>query len=138
MKKLTRITKAQVLEAIANEPLWPGNWVALFIPQDQTPDNCNVCAVGAVLRHKGLPRDEITQAGDQLLDRGDISSEYWENIPVLLKDKLYLNALSVKFEYLCEDHDYSKARGLKTIRKKLAQFVEENFPNSFDPQIKLG
>lgn len=40
-----QIKKKQVLEAIASEPLAPG----MFIDVDRNP-NCNVCAVGAVLR----------------------------------------------------------------------------------------
>ena len=50
------------------------------------------------------------------------------NIPNLLKSKLYLNALSVKFEYLADKYGTGKR-----TRNQLVKFVEENFPN----RIKL-
>jgi hypothetical protein len=130
MKKKT-ITRRDVLAAIRTEPLRPGNWVV-------TTENvkCEVCAVGAVLRHAGLNNEEIFEFGDIMMHYGKCSVDGYgskedieDTIQGMLRNNRYLHALSITFEF------YSRRLGKgKRIRKVLANFVKKNFPKT----IKLN
>lgn len=58
MKKRKTVTKSEILEAIKKE-LVPGEWVKLDRNLNPVIDgNCNVCAVGAVLRKVGYLKSQ--------------------------------------------------------------------------------
>jgi len=116
------ITKEKVIKAIKTEPLI----VNYFVERDKysnivTNPNCSVCAVGAVFRASGMSNTEIDDVTSD--PQENICSTSIGRIEDLLKSKLYLNALSVKFEYLA-----SKYGTGKRTRNELVKFVEENFP----------
>lgn len=130
MKKT--ITRKQVLKAIANEPLSAGS----FIVNDnsKTYKQCSVCAVGAVLRSTLLeidnPRD-LDFFANRLTRtiRYGITETYIDYIDEILTTKNYLQALSIKFEWLCTQY-----KTMKTVRKHLAIWVKKNLPKEFEVQ----
>lgn len=133
MSKTKTISKDVILKAIKIEPLNKGYFVQWerneFGPS--TNPNCKVCAVGAVLRHAGMTNRQIDLFGDKLNNCGQVyaSSEcdkqsVRETIETMLKQKRYLHALSVKFEYNAS----ILGAGGKRIRKVMTKFVKENFP----------
>lgn len=111
------ITRRDILKAIRTEKLKAGSFVEIRV--DEKP--CKVCAVGAVLRNKGFQDQTISIIGDSLMMIYPVSSE--GNEYEALDKKLYLNALSIKFEKLVESYGCGKR-----TREKLAEFVKDNFP----------
>jgi hypothetical protein len=89
-------------------------------------DKCKVCAVGAVLRQKGIDSQDITLAFWYATGKSNCSKDADENDA--LKDQNYMAALSIKFEKL-----YRELGGGNRTKKALAEFVKANFPK----QIKV-
>lgn len=139
MKTIT-ITKKQVVKALKEEPLRSGKFIAVYNDEgeriyfyDNTPAkklNCKVCAVGAVLRQKNLSPSEIS---DVTLFLDVISRDSLEMLPTLLKEKRYLEALSVKFESYLGDDDVEPTY---EQRRNMIRWVERNFPNRFEYKEK--
>jgi hypothetical protein len=128
MKKT--VTRKEILQAIRYEPLAAGNWIRT---DSKDPATCEVCAVGGVLRRAaGLSPYDIEDFGYQLLELSDCIFDR-ENSPTfnsaaafakaLVKDGLYLNALSVYFESL-----HKRYGGGTETRKRLRTFVKNHFP----------
>lgn len=134
------VTKKQILKAIKSEPLRGGSWVRSF---GRDYADCEVCAVGAVLRNtfrkktvKRLVEDLII--GAVICNQIFSIDDYWPGATRQLKrEKNYMGLLSVKFEYLwanhvtghCDDNGDWVYVGVDTVRKKLSKFVQEHFPN---------
>ena len=126
------ITKQQVLKALRNEPLEGGQFFANDKP------NCNVCAVGAVLREVSFEtwfkkmdiRFTVSRVvGDMVWLGGFSHIGDWRQA---LKDKQYLSALSIKFEKLLTSADgYGTQNVTPRRRQIMIDFVERYFPTSF-------
>jgi len=114
------ITRSEILKAIRTEPLVSGNFVQT---ENNKEKNCAVCAVGAVLRIAGQNNTEIHSFGEQLMYEGVCSSQPHYVILEELKERRYLHALSMKFEF----YAFRLGKGKRT-RKLLANFVKKNFP----------
>lgn len=122
------ITREQVIEAIKTETLKRGKWVALIFDitgtrTDNNP-NCSVCAVGAVLRHKGFDNIRI----DRLAPEVCFSGEFTRNASSInaKRQKDWLGLLSIKFENLCAEY-----KSQLLIKKKLISYVKQHFPTKF-------
>jgi hypothetical protein len=161
-----RVTKAEILKAIREEPmLAPGWWVAhvAMTSQNQTrqaipealtlgqTDVCKVCAVGAVLRRVLPPEVLAKEAYDVAVNAvtGDDCTPMnaYSEESVLADARRVLarspwNALSYAFEGLCRVHGglhpYAglAPEPLAKVREALAKFVEEEFPE--DLPLYLG
>lgn len=90
-----KITRDDVLRAIEQEPLMPDSWV-----QNIHIDGCPVCAVGAVLREKGLENMDIGIVARRVTRGQFIPSA--SSLPRQLAEGNYLGALSMQFERMCE------------------------------------
>ena len=123
-----RITRKEILKAIRTEKLKGGAFIEeryvydTFGEYDYVVDNkYKVCAVGAILRQKGISDDKIQDTAyiatflSDVGDNGDLEGA--------LEVKDYMGALSIKFERL-----YRSYGGGKRTKEKLAQFVKANFP----------
>jgi len=139
-----RITKQDVLKAIKTEKLKNGRWITektVFVKnsmgdevRESILDNtCAVCAVGAVLRQKGVPNQYIqTRADDFFFYSYEPAGEVGKDGDELqaLKNKNYLSALSIKFEKLAN----RLGNGQRT-RTQLTKFVKDNFPKQFNVKL---
>lgn len=137
MNNTVTITKAQILEAIAEEPLAPKHWAwepILYSHNDPVADekDCNVCAVGAVMRRvMRVPtiRGNTGYLRDVCAYVANGAASDWR---YYLGEKEYLTALSARFEGLggglCE-YDLTKVRAI------LSAWVTEEFPDSFEQDI---
>jgi hypothetical protein len=98
----------------------------------KTSPDCNVCAVGAVLR-KRVSKDMLLSDFRVFCDemtQGSFCSD--DDLEEALENKNYLGALSIKFEQL-NDYDYVDDRPpMLEIREKMIEFVTKNFPESFE------
>jgi len=86
--------------------------------------------VGAVLRQKGLSDEAIPLAA--LTATRGVCQPY-ESIPALLRDGLYMSALSVKWERLVDQETPSewmdlKPRHLEKLKPQLIAWVMEHLP----------
>lgn len=127
-----KFTRKEVLQAIRHEPLAPGSWIEVVDWEKPLSNkNCTVCAVGGLLRRKGMPLKQITErAGKALVietgwDRSrSVGAE--GDYELALEEKNYLRALSIRFEQLSEKFGTGKR-----TRNILANFVKKNFPAKF-------
>jgi len=124
-----KITRREILKAIRTEKLNNGSFLTArrdsynnFWVEDSL---CKVCALGAVLRQKGISSHMINRAGGEVRSFGEASSDGDEFL--MLRKRLYLNALSIKFEKLAIEHGVDK----KT-KTKLAGFVKRHFPKTIN------
>lgn len=120
------ITKEAILNAIYKEPLRGDKFItSRFEPVAgiRVYDNlCQVCAVGAILRHSNIKNDCISDTGNQLTKHEDISLD--GRIGPLLEKRKWLNAISVKFEKL-----YAEFGDSYKTKEKLSAFIKRNIPN---------
>lgn len=124
-----RIKRSEILKAIRTEKLKAGSFIHGKDVVDEfgyesyvTDKNCKVCAVGAVLRYKGIDSEDIDNfAGDVTGFYVGIEGDEFQE----LEDKNYLTALSVKFEKLAK-----KFGAGKRTRTKLVAFVKRHFPKT--------
>jgi len=117
-----KITRSDVLRAIAKEPLKPGAYVR---SDGKDPGDCSVCAVGAVLRYKGLHNDRLQSAGDYVTQGKAVidfapGRSWHTTVETELEKKNYLGALSCFYEKIAP----SRSR----IRDRLRKWVQENLP----------
>lgn len=133
------IEKKKVIQALKTENLSGGHF---FVPSKDV-SNCKVCAVGGVIRkHLGRAikkyRDGFLTDYCQAVTLHKYTSD--ENVGFLLKNKNYLGALSAFFEFITSPQKGSDVfDGVAYIslpvdsemRKKLVEFVKENFPTRF-------
>jgi hypothetical protein len=135
-----RITREQIIEAIQTEPLKPGRWI------DGTTSTCPVCAVGGVLRRAGVHPLRIPGTASRLCGVQPATAGAGEGAldraRALLRDGYPVNALSVAFEGLAQEHlnenaadpfDPASAEDLAAgdaAREPLIAFVRETFPDS--------
>ena len=105
-------TRGEILRALKREPLRRGE----FVEKSNLPmvGNCNVCAVGAVLRGCGFRNNEISVLAREVVDY-PISSRPHE----LLKAGDWTSALSSMFEMQPSDRAGQKA---------VLDFVRKHFP----------
>ncbi len=108
------ITKKQVIKALKTEPLTKGSY---FHSQIIKGYKCDVCAVGAVLRHMSFEKWALenrlsTNALGTIATKGLSIGSNHKN---LIKNGNYFGALSCYFE---AGHSKSKC----------IQYVEKNFP----------
>ncbi len=124
------ITKGEVLDALATEPLRARQFVD---STDNGNPTCHVCAVGAMLRRKGLTNNQIWFVGSRLIKQDMVSvgmfvsKEVARNKAVeLTQQGKYLHALSIIFEHS------SNTMPLKEDSYKYTkEFVLAFFPDSF-------
>lgn len=101
----THVTKRQVIKALEKEFLIAGFFV--FNDQMTTVGTCGVCAVGAVLRSRGLENDRIYKLTSWWQNGCSIAQESAaepEKIPELLEKGDYMSALSTKFEDMLKNN----------------------------------
>lgn len=130
-----KIKRAEILRAIRNEPLSNGHWIKPegydefgYEAGEKYNDKCAVCAVGAVLRTKGVPNNKIAERASDFFCAETVDNTGDEMIA--LEEKNYLLALSVKFEKLAE-----RLGAGKRTRDQLALFVKKNFPKEIRVKI---
>lgn len=134
-----KVTKAQVLKALCEEPLWGGHWIT---PGGSTEEGwdltCSVCALGAVIRQVVRPPDWRT------LESIALDLTEGEPIDANLIDPLRKaarlvargfpwNGLSVAFEALWwprrHQEDATEApEADESVRAEIIAWVEEHFP----------
>lgn len=140
------ITKQECIKAVLTEPLTFGKW------NKNDNKSCKVCAVGAILRQKGINDSSQIQ---YMLNKG-ASTVCVSAIDYDLNNKNYLNALSSYWEDVIWDDDinwgngfndsfysnlYSKfnAEGDRIIdpdyRWALVDFIEAFFPEQFTIEV---
>jgi hypothetical protein len=138
VKKIT-ITRREVIRAIKLEPLRSGNWVRPVdgAHRDLKPRKgvCTVCVVGGLLRRtlKFKSMFQMNDVCDLLTSKGQIACDAYESDEVVtteLSEGRYLNALSCKFELLCEG-----GLLMDEVRKQLITWVKESLPESFTIHI---
>lgn len=122
------ITRDDVLKAIREEPLIATDWIGW-----RTPENggCPVCAVGAVLRHKGLDDLEIPYTAYTVTKGKFIASE---SIPAALAAKNYLGALSIKWERMTEmkkpsEWYFFQPKELDKFKPEFMRWILDNLPD---------
>lgn len=109
-----KITRDDVVTAIASETLIPNEWVE----QEGNP-GCRVCAVGAVLRRAGLANGEIKRLAPEATNRAFAASQH---LNAVIGDGNWLGALSIQFERLCEK---APLDGRDMIGDVLPEYVEK-------------
>lgn len=143
MKIKKVITKKTVIEALRKEPLMAGAW----FDNETSPMDCNVCAVGAVLRRVSAVRaimklqDDEGMIGTYCDINEFVAGKLFPNhtrlssdarpvdIARYLKKKNYLAALSAKFESLVVNNSDGIPNDCQ--RQSLVDFVTINFPEKF-------
>lgn len=132
-----RIKRSEILRAIRQEPLQYGNWIhdkngeQNPFEQKEYDKTCKVCAVGAVLRQKGVKDEEINKRANEFLMCSFMPAPNEDGDEIeALKEKHYLSALSIKFEKLARRLGHGKR-----TRTRLAEFVKANFPKQFNVKI---
>lgn len=130
-----RITRREILKAIRTENLKGGTWIGARVNKDGdtvSDEKCTVCAVGGVLRAKGIACDliddvacDITRGFYGVAPTTDDDGEEENSEFDALKQKAYMNALSIRFERL-----YDKYGSGKKTREKLCRFVKRHFPKT--------
>jgi len=139
-KRLT-FTRKEIITAIETEPLKSGVWIRLADPNKPTKfaakAKCKVCALGGVLRRR-FNRCSLNFIDDLASDLGYIAGLSIYNWEIPLAQKKYLQALSGKFELLCQeynkdDHDYNHLDVPEghSVRSDLIVWIKKNFPRSF-------
>ena len=107
------ISKDHALEAILTEPLgWMGWWHDI--------PTCTVCAVGGILRSRGLTRPEVRHLTDIQLVGGAIQPS---DVKGGVRPVNWLGAISVVWESLID-------APLEEARRLLYEWVETNVPDS--------
>lgn len=137
MPKKVKLTRAEIILAIKTEPLSPGTWI------NGEPDekDCQVCAVGGVLRRRYgdvMDEDELNSLANDLTNYGaaapDDDEDKQDVLSRLLGRDSYLNALSYKFEWLCDDAGIEEEdiiRKNNRVRADLVAWVRKNLPKEF-------
>ncbi len=141
------ITKKNAIKAVMTEPLKGNQWF-----HDGNVSKCEVCAVGAVLRNSTSLKntsyyralnmaEKVVKINDYTVS-ADGCKNFWDqdDYQDALKDKNYMGALSMYFEYLYDSLGYDKTgqyykeislKHLKTIRLALHDFIVAEFPDKF-------
>ena len=132
------ITRRDILKAIRTENLQGGSFIHGRLVEGEISkvmdSYCSVCAVGAVLRNKGLEGVEIYDTACRITSGTAIIRRDSFNELKAIKKKKWLNALSIRFEHLV-DKQSSRTNGVPTKKTKenLIRFVKRHFPK----QIKV-
>lgn len=127
------ITRQHMIDAAKTEPLYNGQWVVKkesnFDPAPNIlgvkfdDNNCPVCLVGGTLRQAGAADGLITRIADGLTELGFICfselDDCEEDIEILIKDGLYLNALSCFFE-----------SSVWSTREEIVKWIEDKIPEN--------
>ena len=158
-----KITKEQVIKAIATEPILKSGAFFNSDKGNKTIHNCEVCVVGAVLRSVIKPSKlnflsldifgedggdivELDQKLGSLVREATFNHQSYvfdgnydedfdliDSIIVLIDGGYYLSALSSTFEHLV---NREKKMGDINIRFNLINMVEALFPKSFNVKIE--
>lgn len=136
-----KVTKQQVMQALATEPLLPGNFVLL---SNETTGKfgsvCPVCAVGAVIRSIGIENYDIHKVAQNNTKHDLIT--HGNPIKLLQNGKPW-NALSVFFEVAAADlamqlgvHESDLMPiDMKPVRAETIDWVDKNFPEELELDI---
>lgn len=127
MRKVKFVSKKLIIKALMEENLGPGHFVEVNeerpLAEVSKDPECKVCAVGAVLRHAGFSNKKIFNFGNDLSINGPAAYVEYKEIPSLLEEGYYINALSVKYESLVQQYGINK----KTVNKVIT-WVKKKFP----------
>lgn len=122
-----KFTRRQVLEAIRFENLVGGGQIGFCSPaREDYKKECEVCAVGGVLRRAGVDPELIDNTAWNLLGGYNTHPGKSGDLEEALNNKNYLLALSVKFEQVADK--FGTGKRTRTI---LANFVKKEFPKEF-------
>jgi len=124
-----KITKDEIIKALATEPLCGGTWIQ--------NDGCKTCAVGSLFKNHFDQTDLINFLDNTV--RYACLEDYWDDdddsdedmICDMLDGGLYLSALSSYFEKM--DSRYSPT---EETRIELINFVEAEFPDVIDINLE--
>jgi len=138
------VTKAQIIDALENEPieqLRPGAWFGTAQFPSQLPF-CARCAVGSVLSTL-VQYEEVRTAARQLVRTDDTCPDFplsslaeLEVAAIKLIEKSPMAALSYFFEGACTWHsgeevsDYMLPADVELARRDTVKFVQQRFPDS--------
>jgi len=149
-KNITKtVTRAMIYKALRTEKLKAGE----FFENYSNPMDCNVCAVGAVLKHASFVKAAQKNYSDmdEVFNGYRISEQVCEDRQCngvdgaleLAEEGNYMGALSSYFEGLMElkairldkrnrfgETDSTSVNVTKSIREKCVQFVKDNFPKT--------
>lgn len=135
MPKIT-VTKETIKNVMLKEPLLlPGQWAL------EREGQCHVCAVGAIVKEALNTKDEgvISRISTRACSVRDLARE--AAIEGHLEESEYLAALSCFFEsnYSEEEvdlvYDGHFVPAKPKLRQKLADFVEDNFPDTITLEV---
>jgi hypothetical protein len=134
MTKSIVITKEEIIKALKTEKLL---YSGSFIDRNQQSEVCAVCAVGSVLRSKGLEYDQIDAYGTNLIDNnkedlggfGDM-----EQVSQLLSKNRYMAALSCFYEMIAQENRFKRNLNMDVPatnheRLQSIRFVKARFPD---------
>jgi hypothetical protein len=125
-----KFTRKEVLRAIDTENLKAGTFI--YTRDNKPYEECKVCIVGALVREK-MNKDNSPMFLEDICN--DLTNHnvfgvchfYMYALDEILKEKEYLQALSIKFEFLCK-----KYKTMKPVRRLLKEWVKTNIPVSFE------
>lgn len=118
--------KADIILALAQEPLQAGSWIHLARYPEVPRAECPVCAVGAVMRQS------LGGVDTSLANRLCRSECCWEDPKALIRKGNYFGALSCLFENMIAPGH----RATDEDRRTLIQFVVKHFPDVVRVSVK--
>lgn len=134
MTKSITVTKKEIIKALRTEKLLKAG---TFIEKNPLGEVCNVCAVGAILRSKGLNYDQIDTYGSNLSFNnveGVCGDGGMKEILGLVNKGRYMAALSSFYEYTSERIRQRQSWGCTipyylNSRSNSIEFVKTYFPD---------
>lgn len=131
------ITKANVIQALAEEPLSPGYFAHIYGTEPVDHNTCKVCAVGAVLRRanvKTINSSGFRATGDNCyLSPSSLDAGIAED---MARDGSYMAALSCLFEGECERRWIGTGKDAPNdVREICIDFVTRHFPEMLEIDV---
>lgn len=136
-----KVTKEIIIDALKTEPLSSGYGWCRRRALDVVGD-CEVCAVGAVLRKLKMTNAQILRKAPTLvrnhtMPHGDDEDNVLESALLRVGEENYLGALSTYFEGINRRRYYTTGVledfvATSEVREKCIAFVTTHFPDSFD------
>ena len=103
-----KVTKDQVFDALATEPLQPGQFFRNNLDEEPQWETCKVCAVGAIMRKAGVFSDSVNEIQTELLANMGCASDSCDPDDPFLSNTLssqeFLAELSQHFEYYADNY----------------------------------
>ena len=120
-----KIYKEDVIEALYTEPLGWNGWFAV----DDFNSDCSVCAVGAVLRNRGVNGYKISGIAITLVRGAYAPDDNKKHLP-----KNWISALS----YVWESLIIGETIPVEEARSCIIEWAEKNLPEDIDLVGEIG